>query len=184
MDTLSSFHEAGHATVAYLLGEMPDRATIHVEGDSLGHTQLLGVEARAIAEAAVRGYGADDRERVMRYLLGLAAGPAAQALHMRQGRRLTFYDQEQWDLFGGSRDYELAGRVMGASGGLFPDVRRRPADLTDIVSEAFDLLEQRSLWSAVGHVAEDLLRFGILDFAGIRDAIESPDAIERKGAKR
>jgi hypothetical protein len=184
MDLLSSYHEAGHATVSYLLGEMPDLATIHVEGDSLGHTQLLGVEARAIAEAAVRGNGAGDRERVMRYLVGLAAGPAAQALKMRQGRRLFFYDEGQWDLFGGSKDYELAGRVMGASGGLFPDVRQhRRTQLTDIVDEAFDLLQQRSIWSAVGYVAEDLLRFGILDFEGIRDAIEFPDAIQRRGVR-
>jgi hypothetical protein len=162
---------------------MPDLATIHVEGDSLGHTQLLGVETRAIAEAAVRGSGAGDRQRVMRFLLGVAAGPAAQALHMRQGRRTGFFDQTTWETFGGSRDYEMAGRVMGASGGLFPDSRRRPAQLGEIVDEAFDLLEQRSIWSAVGYVAEDLLRFGILDFEGIRDAIESPDAIQRKGVK-
>jgi hypothetical protein len=183
MDQLSAWHEAGHATVSYVLGEMPDLATIHVEGDSLGHTQLLGVEARAIAEAAVRGSGAGDRERVMRFLVGLAAGPCSQVLKMRGGRRINFLDQTSWDNFGGSKDYEMAGRVMGASGGLFPDARRRPAELEEIVSEAFDLLKQRSIWSAVGYVAEDLLRFGILDFEGIRDAIEFPDAIQRKGVK-
>jgi hypothetical protein len=183
MDQLSAWHEAGHATVSYLLGEMPDLATIHVEGDSLGHTQLLGVEARAIAEAAVRGSGVGDRSRVMCFLVGLAAGPASQAFKMRQGRRLSFLDQGTWENFGGSKDYEMAGRVMGASGGLFPDVRRRPAQLTDLVDEAFDLLEQRSIWSAVGYVAEDLLRFGILDFEGIRAAIEFPDVIQRRGVK-
>jgi hypothetical protein len=182
MDQLSAWHEGGHASVSYLLGEMPDLATIHVEGDSLGHTQLLGVEARAIAEAAVRG-GAGDRERVSRFLVGLAAGPAAQALKMRNGRRLSFLDQGTWENFGGSKDFELAGRVMGASGGLFPDARRRPAQLEEIVDEAFDLLEQRSIWSAVGYVAEDLLQFGVLDFKGIRDAIEFPDAIQRKGVR-
>jgi hypothetical protein len=35
----------------------------------------------------------------------------------------------------------------------------------------------------VGYVAEDLLRFGILDFEGIRDAIEFPDAIQRRGVR-
>jgi hypothetical protein len=183
MDQLSAWHEAGHATVSYVLGEMPDLATIHVEGDSLGHTQLLGVEARAIAEAAVLGRSPADRERVSRFLVGVAAGPAAQALKMRGGSRTPFLDQTTWENFGGSKDFEIAGRVMGASGGLFPDARRRPAELTDIVDEAFDLLAHRSIWSAVGYVAEDLLRFGNLDFEGIRDAIEFPDAIQRRGVK-
>jgi hypothetical protein len=183
MDVLSSFHEAGHATVSYLLGEMPDLATIHVEGDSLGHTQLLGVEARAIAEAAVGGSGDRDRSRVRRFLVGVAAGPAAQALKMRGGSRTPFLDQTTWENFGRSKDFEIAGRVMGASGGLFPDARRRRIQLTDIVDEAFDLLQQRSIWAVVGYVAEDLQRFGILDFEGIRDAIEFPDAIQRKGVK-
>jgi ATP-dependent Zn protease len=47
-DRLSAFHEAGHAVISLLLGELPDSASIRAEGDSLGHTRYLSVEARAI----------------------------------------------------------------------------------------------------------------------------------------
>jgi hypothetical protein len=50
-----------------LLGEFPEESSIRPEGDSLGHTRYLGVEARAIAEAAVRGSTAADRDSVMAY---------------------------------------------------------------------------------------------------------------------
>src|SRR4029450_9127314 len=79
MYALSAVHEAAHATVSCLLGEMPEEVTIRLEelpeGLSEGHTRYLGVESRAIAEAAVFGRSPADRERVMRFLIGVAAGP-------------------------------------------------------------------------------------------------------------
>lgn len=172
MDTLSAYHEAGHATVSLLYGELPDSASIIAEGDSLGHTQYLSVEARAIAEAAF-GSTQADRDRVMAYLVGLAAGPAAQALHMRRGSRVNFIDGDSWATFGGVNDYRQAERVMGHAGGLLH------ADVDDVVSEAFDVLEQPSIWTSVEHVAKDLLRFGELDYTGIRDAALNHDLVRR-----
>ena len=173
MDTLSAYHEAGHATVSLLYGELPDRVTIRADGDSAGHTALLGVEARAILKAAVRGRTAADRGRVLSYLVGLAAGPVAQSLHMRRGVRRDFIDRTSWETFGGGQDYEqlqffVAGRARGLE------------DVTgdDIASEAFDLLEQPDIWAAVTHVAEDLRRFGELDYQGIFDAVHNRDAIK------
>jgi hypothetical protein len=174
MDVLSAFHEAGHATLSLLLGELPDSASIRIEGDSLGHTQYLPVEARAIAEAAVLGSTEADKDRVMRYLVGLAGGPAAQALYMRHGDRTNFLDQDSWATFGGVKDYQQVERVMGHARGLLY------ADLDDVVDEAFSTLEQSEIWSAVTHVADDLLRFGELDFEGIRDAVMYHDAIRHQ----
>jgi hypothetical protein len=173
MDTLSAYHEAGHCVVSLLLGELPDNASIRAEGDSLGHTSYLSVEARAIAEAAVLGSTQADRDRVMAYLIGLAAGPAAQALYMR-GTRTNFLDQMSWETFGGSKDYQQAERVTGTARGLIY------VDADDVVSEAFDMLEQPEIWSAVTHVANDLLRFGELDYDGIRDAVMYHDAIRHQ----
>jgi hypothetical protein len=174
MDVLSAFHEAGHATLSLLLGELPDSASIRIEGDSLGHTKYLPVEARAIAEAAVLGSTQADRDRVMAYVIGLAAGPAAQALYMRRGDRINFLDQYSWKTFGGSKDYRQAERVMGTARSLID------ADMDDIVEEAFDTLKQPEIWSAVEHVARDLLQFGELDFEGIRDAVWYHDAIRHQ----
>jgi hypothetical protein len=172
-DRLSAFHEAGHAVISLLLGELADSASIRAEGDSLGHTRYLSVEARAIAEAAVRGSTQADRDRVMAYLVGTAAGPAAQALHMR-GTRIDFLDQASWETFGGSRDYQQAERVIGKARSLLV------ADMDDVASEAFDLLEQPGIWSAVKHVADDLLRFGELDYEGIQSWAGSPTSMTRR----
>jgi hypothetical protein len=175
MDTLSAYHEAGHATVSLLLGEMPDSASIAVEelpeGVSEGHTRYLGVEARAIAEAAVLGRTKVDRERVTRYLIATAAGPAAQALYMRRGSRASLFDQTSWDIFGGSMDYQQAERVLEKARGLLY------VDLNDVVNEACSLLEQPEIWSSVERVAGDLVRFGELDYEGIRDAVMFNDLI-------
>jgi hypothetical protein len=174
MDTLTSFHEAGHAAISLLLDEFPDGASIRAEelpeGLSLGHTRYLPVEARLIAEAALFGNTPADRDRVMRYLVALAAGPAAEAFHMR-GSRTIFLDQQSWETFGGAMDFRQAERVFGKARGLLD------ADLDDIVSEAFDMLEQPSVWSGVEHLAADLRRFGELDYEGIRDAVLNHEAI-------
>jgi hypothetical protein len=176
MDTLTAFHEAGHATVSLLYGELPDRVTIRADGDSAGHTALLGVEARAILKAAVRGRTAADRGRVLSYLVGVAAGPVAQSLHMRRGVRRDFVDRTSWETFGGGQDYEqlqffVAGRARGLE------------DVTGdaIASEAFDLLEQPEVWSSVEHLADDLLRFKELDYQGIYDAVMNHDLIGGRG---
>jgi hypothetical protein len=171
MDTLTAFHEAGHATVSFLLGEMPEQVTIRPEGDSLGHMRYLGVEARGIAEAAVRGSTKADRDRVMAYLISTAAGPAAQALKMRQGSRTVFFDQTSWETFDGGQDFAQADRVMQAASRLLV------VDMDDIMSEAFDLLEQPAIWSSVEHLAADLLRFKELGYENIRDAVMNHDLI-------
>jgi hypothetical protein len=166
MDTLTAFHEAGHATVSLLYGELPDRVTIRADSDSDGHTALLGVEARSILEAAIRGRTRKDRDRVMRYLVGVAAGPAAQARYMRRGGRVNFDNPNTWSLFGGSQDYKrLEFFVAGKARGL-EDVTAE-----GVAAEAQDLLEQPGIWAAVEQVAGDLLRFGELDYEGIRNAV-------------
>jgi hypothetical protein len=172
MDTLTAFHESGHATVSLLYGELPDRVTIRADGDSDGHTALLGVEARAILEAAVRGRTRKDRNRVMSYLVGVAAGPAAQARHMRRGVRVNFDNVDTWATFGGSKDFkQLAFFVAGKARGL------ENVTGESVMAEAQDLLDQPGVWASVTHVAEDLMRFGELDYRGIRDAVMFHDLI-------
>jgi hypothetical protein len=165
-------HESGHAAISLLYGELPERVTIRADGDSAGHTALLGVEGRAILEAAIRGRTRKDRDRVRRYLVGVAAGPAAQAFFMRRGGRVNFDNANTWSLFGGSQDYkQLEFFVAGKARGL-EDVTAEA-----VASEAQDLLEQPGIWSAVEQVAGDLLRYGELDYEGIRNAVMFNDLI-------
>jgi hypothetical protein len=120
-------------------GEFPETASIRAEGDSLGHTAYLSVEATAIARSAVLGRTEADKDRVMRYLVGLVAGPAAQAMKMR-GTRATFIDADSWAISGGVNDCRQFERVMGTARRLIS------VDMEDIVSEAFDLLEEPGVW--------------------------------------
>jgi hypothetical protein len=169
VDTLTSYHESGHAVVSFLLGEFPDEVTIEPTDDSAGHMSYLPVESRAIAWSAVYGRTQADRDRVMTWVLSTAAGPAAQALFMRRGSRLHFYDQESWELFDGGSDYRRTSRLTA---------RLDPVpDLEDAVEEAFDILETPGVWAAVEFLAKDLMRFRTLDYQGIEAAIYYRDAI-------
>lgn len=90
---------------------------------------------------------------------------------MRQGSRTLFFDRTSWETFGGSQDFWQFERVLGTAGSLLD------ADMDDIVSEAFDLLEQPAIWSSVEHLAADLLRFKELGYESIRDAVMNHDLI-------
>jgi hypothetical protein len=174
MDALTAYHEAGHATISFLLGEMPEEVTIRAEelpeGLSEGHTRYLGVVSRAIAEAVVLGRTPADRERVMRFLISTAAGPCAQSYYQR-GDRGSFFDQTGWEIFGGAMDYRQAVRVTEKAGKLLH------VGLDDVVAEACSMLERPEIWSAVEQVAGDLMRFGELDYTGVRDAVMFNDLI-------
>jgi hypothetical protein len=163
MDALTAFHEAGHATVSFLLGEMPEEVSIKAEGDSLGHTRYLRVEARAIAEA-VLGNTKADQDRVWRFLVSTCAGPVAQSIYQR-GPGASFMDETAWDIFNGGGDYRQAQLAF--------ENARGPLNVTlsDVVSDAFNMLGDAGVWSAVEQVAGDLLRFKELDFGGVRNAI-------------
>ena len=134
-------------------------------GTSLGHTAYLSVETKAIAQAAIIGTCDVDRDRevVMRNLLSTAAGPLAQAKYMeRLGWEVPF----NWAVFGGERDRWAAKQLMSAAGDLL-HVR----DLDDVVSEARNLLEVPETWEAVERVADELLRFGELEFLDVHYAV-------------
>lgn len=154
-DRLTSIHEAGHSTLGYLLGEMPEVVSIKTEGYSLGHVQYLGVEADAIARAAVLGRRNVDRDRVMSNLISTAAGPVAQALHMGGARSIPF----PWTTYGGMADHSQATKLMTAAGDLL-----RTRYLDDVVEEARDLLQVPRIWEAVERVSRELMRYKELDF--------------------
>jgi hypothetical protein len=170
MDTLTSYHEAGHAAVGLLLDKSPEDVSIQArENDrSDGHTRFSS-EARVIIRAAEQGNADFARDRTMAGLIATAAGPAAQCLYMRG--RTSFLDEKTWDIFGGGGDFEAAEAIIGMTRGFLY------ADLDDVVEEAFDLLERPEVWSAVTRVADDLVRFKTLDYEGIRDAVMFGDLI-------
>ena len=161
MDNLSAFHEGGHCVVSLLLGEMPENVSIRAEGDSLGHTSYLPVEATAIARAAMNARTKADRERVETFLLATAAGPAAQALKMR-GTPVNFLDQGSWETFGGGQDYRQFELVREKAGSRFR------IDRDQIVSEAFNFLDKPRVWAAVKRVAAELIRFKELTYDDLK----------------
>jgi hypothetical protein len=167
MGVLNAYHEAGHAVVGLLLGKSPEETTIRPGDDgSGGHTLYLG-EARSIIAAAERGDVDFARQRTMAGLIATAAGPAAQAMHMRGGRTY-FLDRDSWATFGGASDFDAAEWILNATRNFVH------VDIDDVAEEASDLLEQPNTWAGVTNVAEDLLRFRELDFAGVRDAAQYP----------
>jgi hypothetical protein len=153
-DRLSAYHEAGHSTLGYLLGQLPERISIRTQGDSQGHVQYLAVEAESIARAALVGTRDIDRDRVMQNLVATAAGPVAQAKVMGGVRSYPF----AWTRFDGMHDHAVATRLMTAAGDLLH------TSLDDLANEAADLLEVPRIWAAVDRVARELMRYQELDF--------------------
>jgi hypothetical protein len=167
---LSSYHEAGHSVIALLLGSLPETVSIHPDDESNGRMEYLPVEARVITESIMFGNTEADRQRVLAFLLANAAGAAALCLYMR-GNRVSLDNRNSWATFHGSQDFDRAVSLMGSAKRLLT------VSLVDVADEAFDLLEQPDIWTAVEHVAKDLRQFGELDYRGIYDAVWNYDAI-------
>jgi hypothetical protein len=66
--------------------------------------EYLPIEARQITKSAMFGRTEKDKQRVMQFLVANAAGPAAQAMHMRQGRRANLDSKTSWETFAGAGD--------------------------------------------------------------------------------
>jgi hypothetical protein len=108
LDSLIAHHEAGHVTLSYLLGEMPETVTIRPDDTSDGRTEYLPVLARSLIRSAVTGTRKRDQKFIEANLIVRAAGPMAQALHMRGGPPVLFIDKGSWETFDGRGDYEVA----------------------------------------------------------------------------
>lgn len=161
-DRLSAIHEAGHATVGYLLGQFPERVSIKAQGNSGGHVAYLQVEAESIARAALLGRRDIDREVVSNDLVSIAAGPLAQAMSQGGARSTPF----AWSEYGGYYDHGIATRLLTAAVDLI-DMR----NLDDAVESARDLLEEPRIWAATERVARELMRYQEIDFKLLQFAV-------------
>lgn len=161
-DRLSAIHEAGHATVGYLLGHFPEVVSIKAQGNSGGHVAYLQVEAESIARAAVLGRRDIDREVVSNDLVAFAAGPVAQSLTVGGVRSVPF----AWSVHGGSHDHSMASRLLAAAKDLAP-----LRDLDDAVESARDLLEEPRIWAATERVARELMRYEEIGYKELQFAV-------------
>ena len=161
-DTLSAFHESGHATISFLLGEMPETVTIRPDDTSNGHTGLLPVMARSLVHAAATGTRKRDQKRIEAHLIVIAAGPMAQALHMR-GAPVTFLDWRSWETFGGANDYAVAKELRGSTQGRLPVFT-----LDHAAEQAGALLRRRDTWESVARIAAELIRFKELSYDDLK----------------
>lgn len=163
LDSLSAHHESGHAVISFLLGEMPETVTIQPDATSDGHVEYLGVLARSLIRSAATGTSKWDQKRIEANLVVRAAGPMAQALHMRRGSPTTFIDRDSWATFDGAQDYDVAESLR-------ENTRKRlPVYTLDHAAEqAHELLRRRDTWESVQRVAKVLVRFRSLGYDDLR----------------
>jgi hypothetical protein len=163
VDTLISYHEAGHCTISYLLGEMPEKVTIRPDETSGGHTEYLPVLARSLIRSAATGTRKLDAKYIEANMIVRAAGPAAQARFMRRGSPITFIDKGSWETFGGGTDYEVAEYLRESTRKRLPVF-----SLEDAAEQAHELLRRRDTWESVQRVAKELIRFKELGYDDLK----------------
>ena len=163
LDNLIGFHESGHSVISYLLGEMPETVTIRPDDTSEGHTAYLPVLARSLIRSAATGTSKLDQKLIEANLIVRAAGPMAQALHMRGGPPVTFIDKGSWETFDGRTDYEVAQKLRESTR------KRLPVFSLDHAAEqAHELLRRRETWESVKRVAAELVRFRELTYDDLK----------------
>ena len=163
LDNLIAHHEAGHATLAFLLNEMPEKVTIRPDDTSGGHTEYLPVLARSLIRSAATGTRKLDQKYIEANLIVRAGGPMSQALFMRRGSPITFIDRDSWETFGGGTDYEVAEKLRERTRQRLPVF-----SLDHAAKQAHELLRRRDTWESVQRVAAELVRFKELGYDDLK----------------
>jgi hypothetical protein len=166
LDNLVAHHEAGHATISYLLGEMPETVTIRPDDTSDGHTAYLPGRARSLIRSAATGTRKLDQKYIEANLVVRAAGPMAQAVFMRRGSPVTFIDRDSWATFDGRQDYDVADYLREQTRQRLPVF-----SLEDAAEQAHALLRRRDTWQSVQRVARELMRYQEIDYKLLQFAV-------------
>ena len=146
-ETLTAYHEAGHAVIGYALGGVVDSLQLGGESDDQS--------PRRFADCRIRWGRVDPHGdwQVQCEVLTILAGPAAEMIY--RGEQLSPADFGPWE-----DDWTQAWEIGRA---LAVDVTRRAEVLRFLVIRLEQLMRDDRCWPAVAALADELLAHEFLD---------------------
>lgn len=155
----SAYHEAGHAVVAYVLGQpVTDIATV-LDPENLG--RCLYAELRDFDPDLPRPYGGPQDEGVAeRQILSYLAGPIAES---------TLTGEKDWRKTGGNGDIP---RAVDLAMYLTGDIKRTEAYLKRLWLQTEELITDPGNWAAIEALAAELVEHHQIDEERARMILE------------
>ncbi|MCC9603848.1 cell division protein FtsH [Stieleria sp. JC731] len=146
-ETITAYHEAGHAVIGFLLGGQIESVGLYAEADEwlperFGdcHVNWGRVDANA-------------NEQIEREVLTVLAGPVAEMIYTQEEMHPA--DNPTW-----AHDWNLADQLCRR---MLPDPYSRQTFLTAALMVLRDQIWRDQCWAAIAAVADELLAHESLD---------------------
>lgn len=155
-ETITAYHEAGHAVIGFLLGGTIESVGLYAEADDwlperFGdcHVNWGRVDPKA-------------NEQTEREILTVLAGPVAEMIYTQEIMHPA--ENPTWQY-----DWVLAERL---SRRLFPNPAQRAAFLTGALTVLHDQIWRDQCWAAIAAIADELLAHESLDAEQLADTLK------------
>lgn len=150
-DTLTAYHEAGHAVVGYFLGGDIEQIQLSgFEEDTLPR-RFGECRVRWMAVAGSKTEGQDWQRQ--REILTILAGPVAEMIYRGEAIHPALDGPSQGDW---AQAWELGRAIL-------PDPPRRTQFLEQLTATLYQAISQDSWWAAIAAVSDELLAHELLD---------------------
>ena len=146
-ESLTAYHEAGHATIGFALGGKVE--AIQLGGES----EVSGVRQYGDCKIAWHAVGSDLDVHCQREILTTLAGPAAEMLYA--GREIALRSFGPWE-----QDYHTAWFLLDR----FPiSSNEKDKLLKNLIQQLKSILDEDDCWAAVAALADALLAHEYLE---------------------
>ena len=154
-ETLTAYHEAGHAVIGYLLGGRIESVCLGDDGDD----EL----PRRFGDCRVNWGPVDPRAdwQLQREILTLLAGPVAEMIY--RGEKLHPAVFGPW-----TEDWRLA---FERGAGIATDPRRRTRALEELIAHLHSRMKADPYWAAIAAVADQLLAHEFMEEDALSDTL-------------
>lgn len=160
-ETITAYHEAGHAVVGYALGATVDSMQLGGEAD-----QWL---PRRFGECRVNWGTVDPNQdwQRTREILTVLAGPVAEMIYRGEFELEDFHGTwlDDWQ-----RANSLAEKILQTRSAMSTDARNRL--LGQLINELQRQLAEQPYWGAIAAIADELLANEFLEAELIEDTLQ------------
>lgn len=153
-ETLTAYHEAGHAVIGFALGGVVESVQLGGEHD------VLGVRQYGDCRIAWHSIGKNLDEHLQREILTTLAGPAAELVY--SGISLEFQNLAPW-----KQDLDFAWSILSQ----IPSVERKVETLSQLLHQLQLIIRSDRCWPAVAALADALLAHEFLEEEEVEEII-------------
>ncbi|MCH1496642.1 MAG: hypothetical protein L7U72_15595 [Rubripirellula sp.] len=153
-ETLTAYHEAGHAVIGFALGGVVESLQLG------GEHEVVGVRLYGDCRIAWRSIGKNLDEHLQREILTTLAGPAAEMVY--SGIPLEFQNLAPW-----KHDLDSAWSILSQ----IQSVERKVATLRQLLDQLQMIIRSDRCWPAVAALADALLAHEFLEEEEVEEII-------------